>query len=224
MNKKEKEYHSVFPLIEKYGFSLIEREENERPDFVVHNKDGLVVGIEVTEVRDKSRYQIESTVSTIDKLLEKYTNSRKNRFKGMYSVGIYPDIIYESVQIKQHEKQLFEELDALISGSHSEGAIVKRVTRHNDTPLSVTLEPGIPVNVHALPQQWLDNVVSDKAKKLVEYQSLEENIRLGVHEYWLIVLAPPKEGWELSARLHTNISSGYSKIYISDGSILFQLQ
>ena len=76
MTQKEQELAIVTPLLEEYGFTLIHRKENERPDFVASNKQGIIVGIEVTEVRDHSKGQIEASEKVIDQPLPCPSRSR----------------------------------------------------------------------------------------------------------------------------------------------------
>lgn len=224
MTQKEQELAIVTPLLEEYGFTLIERKENERPDFVASTEKGRVVGIEVTELRDMSRPQIEATEYVVDQMLQKYTDSRKDLYDGIYSVGIYQDIIHDGVRIKPLEKQLFQELDGFISGTCTEGSIVKRVTRHISGSLLVSREPGHLTWVHSLPQDLLDKAVSKKAKKLKEYQALPQNKDSGINEYWLLIYIPGKEGWEIWAGIHPTVPSGYSSVFITDGFNHYRIQ
>lgn len=217
MTQKDQELAIVTPLLEEYGFTLIDRKENERPDFVASNKQGIIVGIEVTEVRDHSKGQIEASEKVIDQLLNKYTESRKGLYSGTYSVRINQSLIHNGERIKPLERQLFSELDRFLVDPTAEGVIVERVTRIVGGPLNVAREPGHSTWIHALPQQLLDNTIANKANKLIEYQSLPQNIHLKIREYWLVILVPAKEGWEVWAGQRPNVPSGYSRIYISDG-------
>lgn len=217
MTKKEKEYAAVSHLLNEYGLSVIERKEQERPDFVCSNKDGIVIGIEVTEVRDKSKSQIEETERVVDSLLKEYTESRRERFCGMYSVRINQSKIHNGEHFRALKKELFEELDTILSGESSGGIIVVKAEKYSSDILIVLQEPGHFTTCRQIPAYWLDEAISAKNKKLIEYDSLPENQSLRIREYWLVISVPLKEGWDLTYAHNYSIRTGYSRVYLFDG-------
>lgn len=216
MTKKEKEYNIIAPLIEKFGLSLIEREDNERPDFVMRNKQGIVIGIEVTDVRDSSKVQIEATEKAIDKLLEKYSELHKNGPRKLYSVKFNNSMVHEGIMIKEIKAQLFEELDRVISSKSKDGGIVEYFSDYPSTEFCVSRIPGHFTTIRHLPLDNLRKTIEKKNKKLIEYAELPNNKSLEIREYWLVINVPMKEGWEYAAFQGLQFSTGYNHIYLAD--------
>lgn len=214
MTKKEREYNVIAPLLEKYGFSLIARKDDERPDFVVQNKQGIVVGIEVTDVRDKSKAQIEATEKAFDQLLQKYCSQRKDGPKVLFSVTANQSYIHNGLIIKEVEERVFNELDKVVDEKSKKGEFVQYFADYPATEFSVSRMPGHFTYETALPLEILRNTIENKNEKLRQYVELQQNA--GIREYWLVINVPMKEGWNYSVFQGLQFSTGYNRIYLAD--------
>lgn len=216
MTKKEKEYNVITPLLKEYGFSLVARKDDERPDFVVRNKQDIVVGIEVTDVRIKNKTQIEATEKAIDSLLEEYSKLHQNGPHLLYSVKVNQSMIHEGVLIKQVKQQLFEELDKVVTEKSKEGHFVRYFSEYPSREFCVTRMPGHFSEIRSLPIDILKETIKDKNKKLIKYSELSQNLELNIREYWLVINVPMKEGWDYSAFQGLKFETGYTRIYLAD--------
>lgn len=216
MTQKEIEYLSVAPILKENGLSLVERKDNERPDFVACYNNNYHVGIEVTDVRDISKHQIEETEKAFDKLLEKYSLSRKHKGSGYYSVKVNQWLIHVGQNVNSLELQLFKELDDLIDGTIKKGVIIESFSSYHYAGFVVIRSPGHFTYIHALPINLIQDALKRKERKLLEYRSLPANKSLGIREYWLIINVPMKEGWDFSSHQNLNLSTGFDHIYLSD--------
>lgn len=216
MTKKEKEYNVITPLLKEYGFSLVARKDDERPDFVVRNKQDIVVGIEVTDVRIKNKTQIEATEKAIDSLLEEYSKLHQNGPHLLYSVKVNHSMIHEGVLIKQVKQQLFEELDKVVTEKSKEGHLVRYFSEYPSREFCVTRMPGHFSEIKSLPIDILKETIKDKNKKLIKYSELSQNLDLNIREYWLVINVPMKEGWDYSAFQGLKFETGYTRIYLAD--------
>ena len=216
MTKKEKEYNVITPLLKEYGFSLVARKDDERPDFVVRNKQDIVVGIEVTDVRIKNKTQIEATEKAIDGLLEEYSKLHQNGPHLLYSVKVNQSMIHEGVLIKQVKQQLFEELDKVVTEKSKEGHLVRYFSEYPSREFCVTRMPGHFSEIRSLPIDILKETIKDKNKKLIKYSELSQNLELNIREYWLVINVPMKEGWDYSAFQGLKFETGYTRIYLAD--------
>lgn len=216
MTKKEKEYNVITPLLKEYGFSLVARKDDERPDFVVRNKQDIVVGIEVTDVRIKNKTQIEATEKAIDSLLEEYSKLHQNGPHLLYSVKVNQSMIHEGVLIKQVKQQLFEELDKVVTEKSKEGHLVRYFSEYPSREFCVTRMPGHFSEIKSLPIDILKETIKDKNKKLIKYSELSQNLDLNIREYWLVINVPMKEGWDYSAFQGLKFETGYTRIYLAD--------
>lgn len=216
MTKKEKEYNVITPLLKEYGFSLVARKDDERPDFVVRNKQDIVVGIEVTDVRIKNKTQIEATEKAIDSLLEEYSKLHPNGPHLLYSVKVNQSMIHEGVLIKQVKQQLFEELDKVVTEKSKEGHLVRYFSEYPSREFCVTRMPGHFSEIKSLPIDILKETIKDKNKKLIKYSELSQNLDLNIREYWLVINVPMKEGWDYSAFQGLKFETGYTRIYLAD--------
>ena len=216
MTKKEKEYNVITPLLKEYGFSLVARKDDERPDFVVRNKQDIVVGIEVTDVRIKNKTQIEATEKAIDSLLEEYSKLHQNGPHLLYSVKVNQSMIHEGVLIKQVKQQLFDELDKVVTEKSKEGHLVRYFSEYPSREFCVTRMPGHFSEIKSLPIDILKETIKDKNKKLIKYSELSQNLDLNIREYWLVINVPMKEGWDYSAFQGLKFETGYTRIYLAD--------
>lgn len=216
MTKKEKEYNVVAPLFKEYGFSLVARKEDERPDFVVRNKNGIVIGIEVTDVRIKGKKQIEATEKAIDSLLEEYSKLHQSGPHLLFTVKMNQSVIHDGVLIKHIKQQLFNELDEVIIKKSKEGHLVEYFSEYPSREFCVTRMPGHFTAIMPLPIDVLMDTIKDKNEKLVKYSGLPQNLDLEVREYWLVINVPIKEGWDYSAFQGVQFDTGYTRIYLAN--------
>lgn len=216
MTKKEKEYNVIAPLLKEYGFSLVARKDDERPDFVVRNKQGIVVGIEVTDVRIKNKTQIEATEKAIDNILEEYSRLHQSGPQMLYSVKVNQSMIHEGVLIKQVKQQLFEELDKVVTEKSKEGHLVRYFGEYPSREFCVSRMLGHFTTIQSLPIEVLEETIKDKNKKLIKYSVLPQNLDLKIREYWLVINVPTKEGWDYSAFQGQLFDTGYTHIYLVD--------
>ena len=214
MTKKEREYNVVAPLFKEYGFIPVQRQGDERPDFVVRNKQGIVVGIEVTDVRDKSKMQIEATEKAFDKLLKKYSSQRKEGPKALFSVTVNQSYLHNGLIIKDVEERIFDELDKIVEHKSKSGEIVQYFSDYPSTEFSVFRMQGHFTYETLLPIEILRNTIEEKDKKLKQYVELQQNAI--IREYWLVINVPMKEGWDYSAFHGKQFLTGYSRIYLTD--------
>ena len=216
MTKKAKEYNVITPLLKEYGFSLIPRKDDERPDFVVQNEQGIVVGIEVTDVRIKKKTQIEATEKAIDSLFKEYSKLHQNGPHLLFTVKVNQSMIHEGVQVKQVKPQLFEELDMVVTKKSKEGHLVEYYSEYPSREFCVTRMPGHFTTIKPLAIDVLKETIKDKNIKLIKYSELPQNLDLGVREYWLVINVPMKEGWDYSAFHGLHFDTGYTRIYLAD--------
>lgn len=214
MTKKEREYNVVAPLFKEYGFTPVKRQDDERPDFVVCNKQGIVVGIEVTDVRDKSKAQIEATEKAFDQLLQKYCSQRKEGPKALFSVAVNQSYLHNGLIINDVEERIFEELDKIVEQKSKTGKFVQYFSDYPSTVFSVSRMPGHFTYETTLPIELLRNTIEEKNKKLRQYVELQQNA--GIREYWLVINVPMKEGWDYSAFQGKEFLTGYSRIYLTN--------
>ena len=216
MTKKDREYNVVAPLLEKYGFSLIARKDDERPDFVVRNRQGIVIGIEVTDVRIKNKPQIEATEKAIDCLLKEYSKLHQNGPHLLLTVKVNQSMIHDGILIKQVKQQLFEELDIVVMKKSKEGHLVEYYSEYPSREFCVTRMPGHFTTIKSIPIDALKETIKEKNEKLIKYSVLSQNLDLGVREYWLVINVPMQEGWDYSAFQRLKFDTGYSRIYLAD--------
>ena len=216
MTKKEKEYNVITPLLKEYGFSLIPRKDDERPDFVVQNKYGIVVGIEVTDVRVKKKTQIEATEKAIDSLFKEYSKLHQNGPHLLFTVKVNQSMIHDGILIKQVKQQLFEELDIVVMKKSKEGHLVEYYSEYPSREFCVTRMPGHFTMMNHLPIDVLMETIKEKNEKLIKYSELQNNLDLGISEYWLVINVPMKEGWDYSAFHGLHFDTGYTRIYLAD--------
>ena len=216
MTKKEKEYYVVAPLLKEYGLSLVARKDDERPDFVVQNEYGIVVGIEVTDVRVKKKTQIEATEKAIDSLFKEYSKLHQNGPHLLFSVKVNQSMIHDGILIKQVKQQLFEELDMVVTKKSKEGHLVEYFSDYPSREFCVTRMPGHFTMMNHLPIDVLMETIKEKNEKLIKYSELQNNLDLGISEYWLVINVPMKEGWDYSAFHELQFDTGYTHIYLTD--------
>lgn len=216
MTKKEKEYNVITPLLKEYGFSLVARKDDERPDFVVQNEYGIVVGIEVTDVRVKKKTQIEATEKAIDSLFKEYSKLHQNGPHLLFTVKVNQSMIHDGILIKQVKQQLFEELDMVVTKKSKEGHLVEYFCDYPSREFCVTRMPGHFTMMNHLPIDVLMETIKEKNEKLIKYSELQNNLDLGISEYWLVINVPMKEGWDYSAFHGLHFDTGYTRIYLAD--------
>lgn len=216
MTKKEKEYNVITPLLKEYGFSLVARKDDERPDFVVQSEYGIVVGIEVTDVRVKKKTQIEATEKAIDSLFKEYSKLHQNGPHLLFTVKVNQSMIHDGILIKQVKQQLFEELDMVVTKKSKEGHLVEYFSDYPSREFCVTRMPGHFTMMNHLPIDVLMETIKEKNEKLIKYSELQNNLDLGISEYWLVINVPMKEGWDYSAFQGVKFDTGYTRIYLAN--------
>ena len=216
MRQKQSEFIAVEPILKQDGLTIVPREHNESPDFVVQGQDGALIGIEVTEARYPFKHQIDATEDVVDKLLKEYSALRKERFTGLFLVNIDQDLIHMGCHFKPLKEELFNELDCIFSNEPHENNIVKSSFFIQDGSFSVTRSIGHCSRLRPLPQIVVDMVITKKEQKLKEYKAKLENAELDIKEYWLVINVPMKEGWDLSYANNPSVSTTYDHVYLVD--------
>lgn len=216
MKQKQREFITVEPILKQKGLTIVPREHNESPDFVVQKQNGTLIGIEVTEARYPFKHQIDETEDVVDELLKEYSAIRKDRFTGVFLVSIDQDLIHIGSHFKSLKNELFDELDSLFSNEHLNNNIVKSSSFIKDGVFSVTRIVGHCSRLSPLPQIVLDRAIAKKEQKLKDYKTKPENVERNIKEYWLVINVPMKEGWDLSYANNLSVSTTYDHVYLVD--------
>ena len=123
-------------------------------------------------------------------------------------------MIHDGILIKQVKQQLFEELDMVVTKKSKEGHLVEYFCDYYPSrEFCVTRMPGHFTMMNHLPIDVLMETIKEKNEKLIKYSELQNNLDLGIREYWLVINVPMKEGWDYSA-FHGHLRRDSVRIWI----------
>ena len=204
------ETHHILPIINYLSVNLEDVEIDDKPDVIIRNYEGKVIGVENVEYH--STQDIQRTDKRLTKICKEYEDILKERG----DVGFFLNVHFSeyAYSVKRLEsKEVIEDIE------YSRGREVgKRFVWYsmrsdilNDNVRVLRMDSKIFSN--EIDYSIIRKLIEKKEKKLTGYKQLEKNIL--VDEYWLNINIPFSEGVIYRPDDTLSVESDYTRIYLS---------
>lgn len=208
--QKQLEEHHIIPIIRYLGIDLCNVEIDDKPDVVIKDYEGKIIGVENVEYHSNSN--ILKTNSRLDDICDEYEQMLRERGEKGFQLNVhFSEYVYSLKRI--NSKDVIDDIE--YSRKYGHGTKFVWYTMRSD---------GIPDDVRVL--QMGSGFISDeidysiirkkieiKDAKLKEYKQLEKN--KNIDEYWLNINIPYDEYAIYKPDDTLNIESKYNRIYLS---------
>ena len=204
------ENHHITPIINHLKISWEDVEIGNRPDVVIKNYEGKVIGVENTEYHPTKRLQ--ETNSILDKICEDYEKILRERGDIGFQLNIqFSDYMYSLKRIDRIK--VIEEIDYCrkhkIDGIYICDVYKLGVIKDD---VAVARADAFIIN-YKIDYSEIQKCIDRKEKKLVEYKKLKKN--QSIDEYWLNINIPLAEKAVYKQEDTYDVESGYKRIYLS---------
>ena len=204
------EKHHITPIINYLKIGWEDVEIGNRPDVVIRNYEGKLIGIENTEYHPTRK--IQETEAKLDKICKDYAKILRERGDIGYQLNInFSDYVYSLKRIDS--KKVIEEIDNC--RKHKiDGIFISDIYQSADIIDDVVVgRMGAFFASYKIDYSEIQRCIDRKEKKLIEYKKLEKN--QSIDEYWLNINIPLTEKVVYKQEDTYNVESGYKRIYLS---------
>ena len=204
------EKHHITPIINYLKIGWEDVEIGNRPDVVIRNYEGKLIGIENTEYHPTRK--IQETEAKLDKICKDYAKILRERGDIGYQLNIqFSDYVYSLKRIDS--KKVIEEIDNCRKHEFC-GIYIYGVDRFGVIKDDVVVgRTDAFIIDDKIDYSEIQRCIDRKEKKLIEYKKLEKN--QSIDEYWLNINIPLTEKVVYKQEDTYNVESGYKRIYLS---------
>lgn len=204
------EEHHIIPVIRHLGIDFCNVAIDDKPDVVINNYEGKVIGVENVEYH--STNNIAKTDAKLWKICREYEQILKDRGEKGFQLNVhFSEYVYSLKRIDS--KKVIEELE--YCRNHENGKkYIYYIMRLDISPNDVRvlqMKSGIVCN--DIDYSIIRKLIEKKDSKLQEYKQLAKN--KNIDEFWLNINIPFNEFSIYKQDDTMEIISGYDRIYIS---------
>lgn len=204
------EEHHIIPIIRYLGIDLCNVEIDDKPDVIIKDYEGKIIGVENVEYHSNSN--VLKTNSRLNDICDEYEQMLRDRGEKGFQLNVhFCEYIYSLKRI--NSKDVIDDIE--YSRKYGHGTKFVWYTMRSDIiPDDVkVLQMGSGFISDEIDYSIIRKKIEIKDAKLKEYKQLEKN--KNIDEYWLNINIPYDEYAIYKPDDTLNIESKYNRIYLS---------
>ena len=204
------ETHHILPIINYLSVNLEDVEIDDKPDVIIRNYEGKVIGVENVEYH--STQDIQRTDKRLAKICKEYENILKERGDVGFFLNVnFSEYVYSVKRLDS--KEVIEDIE-YSRGREVGKRFVWYSMRSDELKDDVrVLRTESKIFCNKIDYSIIRTLIEKKERKLTRYKQLEKN-KL-IDEYWLNINIPFNEGVIYKPEDTLSIESDYKRIYLS---------